>query len=83
MLGTPSDYWQLEHLTSQGVDRVLLIVGYRGDTLRGHVGDGSRFRLRVTWIDKGAIFAAPAARFGSAMSASWARWPASRWRNVL
>ena len=53
VLGVPFVDWQLELLASQGIDRVLLSVGYRGDLLRAHLGDGSRFGLRLTWIDEG------------------------------
>jgi NDP-sugar pyrophosphorylase family protein len=54
VLGTPFADWQLRHLASQGVDRVLYSIGYRGNMLRDFVGDGSRFGLRVTWVDEGA-----------------------------
>lgn len=52
VLGIPFADWQLQLLASQGIDRVLLSVGYRGDMLRNHVGDGSRFGLRVSWMDE-------------------------------
>jgi NDP-sugar pyrophosphorylase family protein len=54
VLGVPFAAWQLRHLASQGVDRVVYSIGYRGDMLREFVGDGSRFGLRVTWVDEGA-----------------------------
>jgi NDP-sugar pyrophosphorylase family protein len=54
VLGVPFADWQLRHLSSQGVDRVVYSVGYRGEMLRDHVGDGSRFGVRVTWVDEGA-----------------------------
>lgn len=53
VLGIPFVDWQLELLASQGIERVVMSVGYRGDLLRGHLGDGSRFGLRLTWIDEG------------------------------
>jgi len=53
ILGRPFADWQLEHLAAQGVQRVTYCVGYRGDLLRAHVGDGSRFGLKVTWVDEG------------------------------
>ncbi|MBO0728518.1 MAG: NTP transferase domain-containing protein, partial [Acidimicrobiaceae bacterium] len=53
VLGTPFADWQLEHLAGQGVRRVVYSVGYRGEMLREHVGDGSRFGLSVTWVDEG------------------------------
>src|SRR5439155_16903061 len=46
--------WQLHRLAAQGVDRVVYSVGYRGEMLRDHVGDGSRYGLRVTWVDEGS-----------------------------
>jgi NDP-sugar pyrophosphorylase family protein len=53
VLGRPFADWQLEHLAAQGVKRVTYSIGYRGDMLRAHVGDGSRFGLSVSWVDEG------------------------------
>ena len=53
VLGRPFADWQLEHLVSEGVERVTYSVGYRGDMLRAHVGDGSRFGSQVSWVDEG------------------------------
>jgi NDP-sugar pyrophosphorylase family protein len=53
VLGRPFADWQLEHLAAQGVERVTYSVGYRGDMLRAHVGDGQRFGLRMSWVDEG------------------------------
>jgi NDP-sugar pyrophosphorylase family protein len=53
VLGRPFADWQLEHLAAQGIERVTYSVGYRGDMLRAHVGDGSRFGLKVSWVDEG------------------------------
>lgn len=53
VLGVPFADWQLRHLADQGVERVVYSVGYRGQMLRNHVGDGSRFGLQVTWVDEG------------------------------
>jgi NDP-sugar pyrophosphorylase family protein len=53
VLGKPFADWQLEHLAAQGVERLIYSVGYRGDMLRAHVGDGSGFGLKVTWVDEG------------------------------
>lgn len=52
--GMPFIDWQLRHLTSQGVQRVVLSIGYRGEMLREYVGDGSRFGVDVTWVDEGS-----------------------------
>lgn len=54
VLGRPFVDWQLTQLAAQGVERVTCCVGYRGDMLRDHVGDGSRFGLSVAWIDEGS-----------------------------
>jgi NDP-sugar pyrophosphorylase family protein len=54
VLGRPFADWQLEHLAAQGVERVTYSIGYLGDKLRAHVGDGSRFGLEVSWVDEGA-----------------------------
>src|SRR5207247_2476011 len=54
VLGAPFADWQLHRLAAQGVDRVVYSVGYRGEMLRDHVGDGSRYGLRVTWVDEGS-----------------------------
>jgi NDP-sugar pyrophosphorylase family protein len=51
--GRPFADWQLSLLAAQGVKRVVYSIGYRGDLLRDHVGDGSRFGLEVSWIDEG------------------------------
>ena len=53
VLGRPFADWQLEHLAAEGVERVTFCVGYRGDMLRKHVGDGSRYGLEVDWVDEG------------------------------
>ena len=53
VLGRPFADWQLELLAKQGIERVLYSVGYRGEMLRDHVGDGSRFGLAVSYVDEG------------------------------
>jgi NDP-sugar pyrophosphorylase family protein len=54
VLGRPFVDWQLELLAGQGVERAVMCVGYRGDMLRDHIGDGSRFGIAVTWSDERA-----------------------------
>jgi NDP-sugar pyrophosphorylase family protein len=51
--GRPFADWQLRHLAAQGVERVLYSVGYRGEMIRDHVGDGGRWGLRITYVDEG------------------------------
>ncbi len=53
VLGRPFADWQLELLAERGVERVLYSVGYRGEMIRDHVGDGSRFGLKVGYVDEG------------------------------
>jgi NDP-sugar pyrophosphorylase family protein len=52
--GRPFIDLQLEHLARQGVTDAVLSIGYRGEMLRDHVGDGARFGLRVAYVDEGA-----------------------------
>jgi NDP-sugar pyrophosphorylase family protein len=52
--GRPFIDLQLEHLAAHGVTKVVLSIGYRGEMLREHVGDGARFGLAVSYVDEGA-----------------------------
>lgn len=45
--------WQLERLAQSGFDQVVMCVAHLGDQIRAHVGDGSRFGLRVAWSEEG------------------------------
>jgi NDP-sugar pyrophosphorylase family protein len=54
VLGRPFVDYQLEWLASQGVDDVVLSIGYRGDPIREHVGDGARFGIGVRYVHDGA-----------------------------
>ncbi len=51
--GIPFIDHQLAWLASHGVTDVVLSIGYRGDMLRDHVGDGARFGLAVRFVDEG------------------------------
>jgi NDP-sugar pyrophosphorylase family protein len=53
VLGRPFVDWQLDLLASRGVRRATYCVGYRGELLREHVGDGASFGLSVDWVDEG------------------------------
>jgi NDP-sugar pyrophosphorylase family protein len=53
VLGQPFADIQLAWLAGSGVASVVYCIGYRGAALRDHVGDGSRWGLRVTWVDEG------------------------------
>jgi NDP-sugar pyrophosphorylase family protein len=52
--GRPFVDHQLAWLARHGVTHVVLSIGYRGELLRAHVGDGARFGLRVSYADEGA-----------------------------
>ncbi len=54
VLDRPFCDWQLELLAERGVERALYSVGYRGEMIRDHVGDGSRFGLAVSYVDEGS-----------------------------
>ena len=51
--GTPFIDHQLDWLAAHGVDEVVLSIGYRGEMLRAHVGDGARYGLAVRHVDEG------------------------------
>jgi NDP-sugar pyrophosphorylase family protein len=51
--GTPFIDHQLGWLAGHGVTRVVLSVGYRGQMLAQHVGDGARFGLPIRIVDEG------------------------------
>jgi N-acetyl-alpha-D-muramate 1-phosphate uridylyltransferase len=51
--GVPFASHQLDRLARQGVDRVVYSIGYRGDLVREHVGDGGRWGLAVDYVDEG------------------------------
>jgi NDP-sugar pyrophosphorylase family protein len=51
--GQPFVDHQLAWLAEHGVSDVVLSIGYRGDALRAHVGDGARFGVRVRYVDEG------------------------------
>jgi MurNAc alpha-1-phosphate uridylyltransferase len=51
--GRPFIDHQLRLLLAQGYTRVVLCVGYRGEMIEQHVGDGSRFGMRITHVADG------------------------------
>jgi NDP-sugar pyrophosphorylase family protein len=53
--GRPFVDWQLAWLAAEGVNDVVMSIGYRGDMIRRHLGDGSRFGLRVSYADEGDV----------------------------
>lgn len=51
--GRPFADIQLAWLAAHGIDDVVYSIGYRGEQIAEHVGDGSRFGLRVRYVDEG------------------------------
>ncbi len=51
--GRPFVDWQLAWLAAEHVDHVIMSIGYRGDLIRRHLGNGNRFGLRVSYVDEG------------------------------
>jgi NDP-sugar pyrophosphorylase family protein len=54
--GRPFADIQLGWLRSIGVQDVVFSIAHLGDSIREHVGDGSRFGLRVTYVSDGDAF---------------------------
>jgi MurNAc alpha-1-phosphate uridylyltransferase len=52
--GVPFVDRQLAWLAQHGVTQVVLSIGYRGQMLQEHVGDGRRWGLKVRVVDEGA-----------------------------
>lgn len=53
--GEPFICRQLDDLKAQGVDRVVMCVGYLGSMIEDVVGDGSRFGLSVSYSFDGPV----------------------------
>jgi NDP-sugar pyrophosphorylase family protein len=51
--GRPFIDHQLAWLAAHGVTDVVLSVGYLGEAIRAHVGDGARYGLRARVVDEG------------------------------
>ena len=51
--GHPFIAWQLRYLQVQGLSRVVLCVGYRGEQIAAVVGDGSRYGIQAEYVFDG------------------------------
>ncbi|MDG6982751.1 MAG: NTP transferase domain-containing protein [Nitrososphaerota archaeon] len=51
--GKPFLEYELELLASHGVDDIVLCVGYLGDVIRDHFGDGSKFGVGIRYSSEG------------------------------
>lgn len=47
--GKPFVEWQLDYLSTQGIERVVICAGYLGDEIVRQIGDGGRFGLKVEY----------------------------------
>lgn len=53
--GKPFISHQLEYLRKQGVDSVVLCIGFLGEMIQGIVGDGSRWDIHVSYSLDGPV----------------------------
>ncbi|HEX5089862.1 MAG TPA: sugar phosphate nucleotidyltransferase [Nocardioides sp.] len=51
--GRPFADWQLEWLAAAGVTSVVYCIGYLGEQVREHVGDGAQHGLSVSYVEEG------------------------------
>jgi MurNAc alpha-1-phosphate uridylyltransferase len=59
---------QLRLLKKQGIERVVMCVGYLGEQIVEYVGDGSRFGLHVTFVFDGTVLLGTAGAIKRALS---------------
>ena len=57
--GRPFLEYELDLLKSHGVDDLVLCVGYLGETIRAHFGDGSAFGVRIRYSSEGERLMGP------------------------
>ena len=53
VLGRPFLAHVLDHLKRQGVERVVIAIGYKGDAIRREFGDGRDHGLTISYADDG------------------------------
>jgi MurNAc alpha-1-phosphate uridylyltransferase len=53
--GRPFADHQLEWLAREGFTDIVFSIAHLGHQIRDHVGDGSRFGLRVVYVDEGPV----------------------------
>jgi MurNAc alpha-1-phosphate uridylyltransferase len=53
VVGEPFIFHQLRYLRGQGIDRVVICIGYLGGMIQQAVGDGSDFGLEVVYSEDG------------------------------
>jgi NDP-sugar pyrophosphorylase family protein len=50
----PFAEYQLKWLAGHGVTDVVFSIGYKGEMIRDAIGDGSRFGLKIVYVDEGS-----------------------------
>jgi len=53
--GVPFISYQLELLKKNGVTDVILSIGYKGDVIRGYVGNGKKWGINIQYSDEGDV----------------------------
>ncbi len=53
--GRPLLEYTLDNLAAVGCRQVLLVIGYRGDMIRQHFGDGHSIGLELSYVEQGAV----------------------------
>ena len=53
--GRPLLEYALHHLKRAGVIHVLIVVGYLGDRIRSHFGNGQRWGLDIAYVEQGSV----------------------------
>ncbi|MES2684433.1 MAG: nucleotidyltransferase family protein [Pseudomonadota bacterium] len=51
--GRPLIEWHLQKLTAAGVQEVVINLGWLGEKIEAHLGDGSRFGLKLAYSPEG------------------------------
>ena len=51
--GKPFIHWQLDYLSKQGIDKVVICTGFLGEQIEDSVGDGKKFGLEVGYSNDG------------------------------
>ena len=49
--GVPFLAYLLRMLRNQGIDRIILLIGYKADMIRDYCGDGSKFGLKISYSE--------------------------------
>jgi MurNAc alpha-1-phosphate uridylyltransferase len=53
--GKPFIDWQLEYLKKEGIQRVILCLGYLGEQIQTYLGNGERFGLELAYSFDGSL----------------------------